>query len=571
MTAIKPDPAVLIVGAGPTGLTLAIELARRAVPVRIVDRLTDPPLHSRGLGVQPRTLEVFERIGVIDAALEAGQIARGFNFYSDRRRIGGLTFAGLDAPYPFMFALEQSQTERVLTDRLRDLGVAVDRGVEATALTQDDHGVVVTLRQPAGLTEQIHTDWVVGCDGAHSTVRDLLGLPFAGATYPDHWLLGDMHIDWRLPTDEVHGFFSPTGLLFTVPLGNARYRLITLKPDHGVSDTPDDIFAYFADVTARLTPGGATLGDPRWLGTFSVHRRMVDRMRAGRVFLAGDAAHIHSPAGGLGLNDGIQDAHNLGWKLALIHHDAADVALLDSYHDERHPIAVATQRGTDLATRAIGSGNPLLQRIRRAVVPRVLNRRAVQRRLVPLATQLRVAYPNSSIVEHHSPEGRRWLRRGSQGPRAGERAPDARLAVGTAGPDRLFELFTDPRHVLLLFAGLDGDAEGRRRLAEIAAEVRHRWGAEVAVHLLSTIGGPHVEAAVVLDDGDAHERYAAASMCAYLVRPDGYIACATDTARLDAITGYLDRHLQQRSPGTRGTTTATAATAPVAPITGGTP
>lgn len=551
------DAGVLVVGAGPTGLTLAIELARREVPCRIVDRSGERSQHSRGLGVQARTIEVFEDLGVAEEAVEAGQRLDVFNVYLDGRRMGGVRFEGLDSPYNFTLALEQSETERLLNRRLEELGVDVERPVELTGLRQDGAGVEVELRDARGEQETARYGWVVGCDGAHSSVRHLVGLSFEGAPYEDEFLLGDFEIEWPLRDDEAHTFIYDGGLLAAVSLGSRRYRLIGTRAHSSeeADQSEQAIVGEFERLVRRLAPPGTVLSDPLWLGGFRIHRRMVSRMREGRVFVAGDAAHIHSPVGGLGLNTGVQDAHNLGWKLALVAHGAPD-ALLDTYHSERHPVAATTLRYTDLATRGmIVARSRVVRAARRHVVPRVLALGPVGRRLRDALSQLGISYGPSAVVGEDLPHPGKLgaLRRGADrllarrgGPAAGERAPDAPispLATDATG-GRLFEVFRDPRHVLLVFDGRRGDTDEKRRLIELAESIEEAYGRLVLVRRVRLDGSsPDPTGSVLIDaTGEAHERYGASEPCFYLVRPDGFVGLtgtASDGERLQAYLGML--------------------------------
>ena len=511
------DPTVLVVGAGPAGLTLAIELARRQVAVRIIDVVVQPPAHSRALALQTRTVEVLDRFGIADTAIARGQRVRALNLYASRRRLSRVDLGRLDSPFPFTLALEQPRTEQLLRDHLAGLGVVVERGVELVSLIRMPDGVAAELRK-GDTHEQVRPAWLAGCDGAHSTVRQLPGLPFEGASYPDEFLLGDMHVDWALARDEGHGFLAESGLLFAIPLDEERYRLISTRPvGDPAGDDQDAIMAAFRSRVRALAPAGTTLRDPVWLGSFHVHRRLVSQLRSGRVFLVGDAAHIHSPAGGLGLNDAVQDAANLGWKLALAASRGAPMALLDTYHAERHPLAQATLRGTDVATRAVTSRNRVLRRVRR-VLPRLLGFGPVQRLLVPLAGQLQIVYPHSPFVEDGPWHGR--------GVAAGHRAPDAPLDDGQ-GAERLFHCFRDPRHVLLLFEGLAGDRDDP--VGPLAAEVTRTHGAQVAVHVVRRAGRA------------AHERYGATHPCCYLIRPDGYVGFRAKPIDAAGLTAHLGR------------------------------
>ena len=329
------DMHVLIAGAGPVGLTAAVELRRRGVACRIVDQLLEPPQYAKAVGVQPRTLEIFEGMGVLrpvlDAAIEfAGQVT-----YVDGQEVGRLEFPPLpDIPFGFI-GIPQYETERILRERLAELGTQIERDVRLVGFEQDDEGVTATLEGPDG-EETVRAAYLVGADGAHSVVRKTLGLSFEGGAFAEQYMLGDVEVDWSLPPGlavrSTHKLEDGTvdGLV-AIPLkGDGRYRMSMLVPTHlstaagggdgiehgfgsGGTPTLEDIQA----VIDRLAPEPATARNLRWSSVFRISHRIVDRYSVGRVFVAGDAAHIHPPTGAQGMNTGIQDAHNLAWKLAL--------------------------------------------------------------------------------------------------------------------------------------------------------------------------------------------------------------------------------------------------------------
>ncbi|MGH6953983.1 MAG: FAD-dependent monooxygenase, partial [Alphaproteobacteria bacterium] len=396
---MAPRVHVLIVGAGPTGLALALVLRRHGIGCRLVDKAPGPPNTSRALAIQPRTLELLDSLGVGAPILERSVRLRALNVHARGRRIARLSLAGLDSRHSYIVSLEQSETERMLAARLADLGAAPERPVELVRFGQDGGGVRAILRHEGGREETQACDWLIGCDGAHSAVRHGLGLDFQGARYEDDFRLADVRVDWPLPHDEVHVFLHPRCPLASVPLPGGLHRLVAIVPGRGRGEGLAPTLSFFQELARDAAPPGTRVSDATWLASFRVHRRMVNRYRIGRVLLAGDAAHIHSPAGGQGMNIGIADAVNLGWKLALVAAGRADERLLDSYEAERLPIARAVLRATDLATRLILWRGPLAHAVRAAVARRVLGRSRIASRLAPAIAGLAVAYTRSPIVE----------------------------------------------------------------------------------------------------------------------------------------------------------------------------
>jgi len=344
---------VLVVGAGPVGLTAAIELRRRGVEARIVERLVEPPQYAKAVGIQPRTLEVWEDMGIAATMLDASTPFEGQIVYVNGAEVARMTLElPPDVPYAFV-GLPQYETERLLAEHLVRLGGRVERGVELRSLEQDGDGVTAILAGPEG-DETVRCRYLAGCDGAHSVVRKQLGIGFEGDRFPEEYMLGDVEVDWSLPHTygirAMHNSEDGTtdDILVCIPLpGHGRYRMSMLVPpdlagtgvDHGfASDRPAPTLGHIQAVLDRLAPEPATARNLRWSSVFRISHRLVDRYSAGRVFLCGDAAHIHPPTGAQGMNTGIQDAYNLGWKLALAVDRVAAPGLLDSYHAERRPV-----------------------------------------------------------------------------------------------------------------------------------------------------------------------------------------------------------------------------------------
>ncbi len=377
----------MVVGAGPTGLVMAAELARRGVRCRIIDKAEGPSRHSKALGIQARTLEVLDLMGGLADQVEANGLAmKALNLYTAGRHAVRLPLGGLGCPFPWPLIHPQSDTDRVLIEHLRNLGVAVEWGVELTDFSQDQAGVSTSLVHPDGGQETARAGWLLGCDGAHSTVRRGLGLPFEGTPYDEEFLLGDVRVCWGMPRGEACVFLSRGDLLAALPMpGLDRYRLITLRDGPGPENEAEraPTLEEFRESLSRVARVEAEIDECVWLSAFRIHRRMVPRMRVDRALLAGDAAHIHSPVGGQGMNTGIQDAFNLAWKLALVIAGASSPDLLESYHAERHPVARAVLKNTDRATRGILSGrNSLAMWMIRLAGPRFLGLPAVRHQVL---------------------------------------------------------------------------------------------------------------------------------------------------------------------------------------------
>jgi 2-polyprenyl-6-methoxyphenol hydroxylase-like FAD-dependent oxidoreductase len=477
-----PDPDVLLVGAGPTGLMLGGVLARLGVAVRLVERDPGPHEQARATGIQPRTLEIFDRLGIADGWLREGQVLRAFRSLSpEGRELRVERFADLDTPYPFSLNIQQRITERLLTEHLERYGGRVERGVELIALEQDADAATAVLRR-GRQEETVRCRYVVGADGAHSRVADAIRVPVAGGDYASAFVVAEVEGTWPHPRDEATIIAGPTGICWGAVFGDGRFLIIADVPDDRAAGPPgrDDLQHLAATRAAQ----GVAIQTVHWSARFHLHCRLAERFRRGRVFLAGDAAHVCSLFGGQGLNMGVQDAANLGWKLALVVASMAPDRLLDSYEAERRRVAQSELAYTDSAHRSLFARDAAWPRSALAHEAAFVGSTdtAARRRLLAHA-QLDVSYRESPIVASHG-----WL------------APED----AAAGDWFARQGLSPDRHHLFTPAGLRAeDAVRRVRLP-------------IAVH--------------PTDEDTLH-----------LVRPDGYIAFRSCPADLSTLAEYLDR------------------------------
>jgi 2-polyprenyl-6-methoxyphenol hydroxylase-like FAD-dependent oxidoreductase len=534
VTAGAGDPLdVVVVGAGPTGLTLAAQLQAFGATVRIVDRQLDRVHESRALAVQPRTLEVLRGLGLAEKLVARGNDAVWAQLHAGGRvvriRLFGL---GLDdTAYPFLLFVSQAETEQLLGDHLAARGVPVERAVELVGFHADPDAVTCTLRHRDGRPEQVRARYVVGCDGAGSTVRRGAGIPFQGGAYPQTFALADLEID-GLDPNAAHAFLGQVGIVLFFPLGRpASWRMLAMHPSlQGRREPAQPSLEELRVLADAMTGGGVRLRDPVWQSYFGLQHRHATRYRDGRLFLAGDAPHVHSPAGAQGMNTGIQDAWNLGWKIALVSRGIAEEALLGTYDTERRPVGGFVVRSTDRAFSAATSTNPLLRALRTQLVPRVLPLALRFDRAVAYGfrtvSQLNISYRHSPAVQ----EGRPALGRG---PRAGDRLPDARIArEGQAY--WLGEALVGPGFHLLL-CGPPGDWHPSQ-----LTTLRHRYPDTLAVHHLTRAATPGA-----LHDvgGQVFIRLGVDGTGQYLIRPDGHIGYRCGGDDLAGLQRYLTRWL----------------------------
>ena len=389
---------VLICGAGPVGLTLAAELKRFGVSVRIVDKAPQPTDKSKALVLWSRTLELMDR-GIGTAPfVAAGFQVPSLSLMSGERQIGHVDMSIVATPYPYALMLPQSDTERLLTARLSELGVTVERGVEVTRIVTHPDGVGATLKGAESLEVEVSADWLAGCDGAHSIVRHALGASFDGETNDSDWMLADVHMTGYPVADTVASvYWHKDGTFVVFPISAGHYRLLADLPASGETAPPTPTLEQVQAIISRRGPSGMHAFDPIWLAGFRINGRKVKDYRWGRIFLAGDAAHIHSPAGGQGMNTGMQDAFNLAWKLALVVHGTCGDRLLDSYSPERSYVGDQVLKAAGRLTTIGTLRSPVAQTVRDVVGHIALGLRSVRRGFAETITETSIGYPQSPL------------------------------------------------------------------------------------------------------------------------------------------------------------------------------
>ncbi len=391
---------ILIVGAGPVGLTMALELARYGIGVRLIDRSPTPAATSRALVVWARTLELLERSGETADFLAAGLKARGGTLRSGTRILGGPRFTDIPGRYAFALMIPQSETERLLTERLGGCGGTVERGVELIGFHEEPDRIRARLRHADGAVEEMETPYLLGCDGAHSAVRHGLGAAFPGEAQGDDWVLADVRLTGGRapPPDELAIWLHRDGPFVVFPLPDGRARLVaTVGRSDPAQAPPQPTLAQMQALIDARAGGGFRALDPVWLSGFRINERKVAAYRTGRAFLAGDAAHVHSPAGGQGMNTGMQDAFNLAWKLALVLRGEAAETLLDSYSPERGAVGALVLRNATRLTALATLSNPLAQAARNLALRLALAVPTVGRTMARMLSEIDIAYPAGAL------------------------------------------------------------------------------------------------------------------------------------------------------------------------------
>ena len=504
MTEKKSD--ILIVGAGPTGLVLALWLTRLGVRVRIIDKTSEPGTTSRALAVQARTLELYRQVGLSDAVVNRGLKMTTINLWTGGKQVAHVVFGDLGAdlsPFPYALIYPQDEHERLLITRLAEAGVEVERRTELVAFEETAAGVRARLRGADGVTNACEAIYLAGCDGAHSVVREGLRIGFPGGTYNHLFYVADVDARGAVMNGELHGALDTTDFLIVFPLKDeGRARLIgTVRTD---AEQRDDDLSW-ADVSQRVIRWmRIDVERVNWFSTYRVHHRVADQFRKGRTFLLGDAAHIHSPVGGQGMNTGIGDAVNLSWKIADVVHGRAESSLLDSYEPERIAFARRLVATTDQAFKGVTSDGAIARRVRLSIVPTVapalFSFTAARRFMFRTISQTAIHYRGSSL---------------SAG-RAGDVHGGDRLPWVPANPKDL-DNFT-PLMALTWQVHVYGDATGETQSACVERKLPLHvfpWRPEM-------------------------DRAGLRRNAVYLVRPDGYVGLADASGSGAAITAYLD-------------------------------
>ena len=512
---------VLIAGGGPTGLTAALELRRFGIPVRIVDEMEGPATTSRAVGIQARTLEEMELRGLADEFLRLGHRATGGDIYGKGKLLVHVDFTRIASRYDFLLFLSQTETERILREALEAEGAAVEWGVKMTAFGQQPSGITVLLERTEGSREEVKASYLIGAEGAHSIVRTSLGLDFKGKTFDEDFALGDVHFDGNLVNTDFHIFSSEHGFMGLFPMGGSQFRLVASRPAGDPSNMAPPTLEELQTIYDQRSHIAARLRQLTWSSWFHINSRMVDRLRIGRVFLAGDAAHINSPAGAQGMNTGIQDAINLGWKLALVVHGNAPESLLDTYEKDRIPVMRSILSRTDGLTQMIGPDHPILQNFFVHLAPWIASADFVQQNATARISQIALNYRSSPLSSDNFGDGSLV---------AGDRIPD--LAVRTAaGPhgeaNRIFSMLNPTRFTLLLANFSDTAAP---QLSESLAP----WSELIETFSLSA------------PDGDAQKPFKECfgeQPSITLVRPDAYIGFRGTRSSPHALIAYCKQWL----------------------------
>ncbi|RDI43371.1 FAD-dependent monooxygenase [Aquicella lusitana] len=503
---------VLIVGAGPTGLMAACELARRGIAFRIIDKNTDRVLTSNAAWIQAGTMELLGTLGLAESFLKVGHPCHAINLYIGGEPLTQISFNGINSTYPFILMLPQSETERLLIEYMKTFNQHVEYSTELIDLQQNDDVILATVKLANGTIETIMCQYLLGCDGANSTVRTRCGIFFPGEDLTEQFVVADAQIDSYMAKDEVHVFVDKETVFIASPLSGNQYRIIAnLHLTY-----PRKFFTEreVIEIAQERAHGAYYVKNASWISPFWIHGKIAKIMRKHSIFLLGDAAHTHSPVGGQGMNTGMQDACNLAWKLALVINGKAKSRLLDSYQAERQPIVQEVVNQTEDFTKMILFDKTTLAKLRK-FSKAIQQDTTLSQAIATQIAQIHIQYKDSPIIEYGTRE---------HSPKPGERAPN----VFISSSEHLFDYFQNPLHNVLLFMGTSVLSESNQKAIRLFQQSLSPYSDLIKLHIIALSALDNVDATIIDRDGIIHKKYAVEKPALFIVRPDQVISYYTD-------------------------------------------
>ncbi len=506
---------VIIVGAGPTGLSMACQFIRYGVDFVILDQKETTTPHSKAIGVQARTLEIYEQIGLADRLIEQGAIAAKARMVVGGEVRGEAEFTQMGkglSPYPFVLIVEQGKHEKILYDFIKANSKDVMWQTELENFSQDESGVKVTVKNATGEIETIEARFLVGCDGAKSPVRHSLGLTFEGSTFERMFYVADVQIDWKFSHDALHAFLMKDTLLAFFPMtGEKQWRIVGTFPEEFAKDEGEVLYEEIEERIKHDAELELDITNVNWFSTYKVHTRRVNKFSEGRCFLAGDSAHIHTPAGAQGMNTGIQDGYNLAWKMALVLKGMTDKKILETYNEERLENAENLLKTTDRFFNLVASPDAFLAYFRTHIFPYIagvaFSIDAVKKFVFPRISQIGINYRYSSLSETA----------GNFSVKAGDRMP-----YFTIDDASIYDRLREPKFHLLTFF------DGQNKPQNPAEELRNNYFDLVGFHKLPLY--PNIA-----------EIFGTDKNFSVLLRPDNYIGTISSDVSFETVENYINR------------------------------
>jgi 2-polyprenyl-6-methoxyphenol hydroxylase-like FAD-dependent oxidoreductase len=515
---------VLIVGAGPTGLMAACELARHDIPFRIIDKNSQHTQSSNATWIQTRTLELLDYMGVAKKFIQQGNRCNTISLYTDGELLQQIPLNVNDSTYEYVLMLRQAETENLLIEWLNSFHQHVERSLECIDVQQESDGIVSTIRHVNGRTETLKSQWLIACDGANSHIRNKCGLLFSGGDLTEQFIVADAKIESHMAKNEIHLFLDPQTLFAAFPMGEDNYRITAnLHLDYQRTLYTEREVIELAQERAH---DAWEINSVSWISPFWIHSKIVEQMRHGSIFLAGDAAHIHSPLSGQGMNAGLQDAINLAWKLALVIKKKASSKLLDSYQSERHPVVKKivdeSEHYTTMALLDKDFVDKFIKKISDGSAATLIARSL---------TQLDICYENSACIDYQD-------KTTPSAPRQGERAPNVRVNKKTT----LYDQLRNTAHNILFFTGASISSNDLAKIIEIQHSLETSYPGLVKTYIVAREGLKEFNNLIHDTDGAIHERYHVKTASVYIIRPDNYICFYGKDLQSERIDSFLKKY-----------------------------
>ncbi len=532
---------VMIVGAGPTGLMMANLLAQQGIECRIIDKKPEATQTSNALGIHARSLEMLDDINLVEPFLKAGFKAQRICFNTPGKLIAEFDFKKIPSHFNEILILPQCITEKILTDSLQNHNIEVERNSTLLKLTNHPDKVSIEINTPRGI-EAVSCNWLIAADGAHSTARHLLNIPFAGEALAQHFMVADVHANQIANADAANLFFGKINTMAVFPIRPQIYRLVLDLPQ---SDLPEVINQdYIQNLVDQCCHKPFKIDTLVWHSKFSINTRMINQLKSERVFFMGDAAHIHSPAGGQGMNTGMQDAYNLAWKLAMTCKQQTKKSILTSYQAERIPVIKDVLEISERMTKFGFLKNSLFNCLRRQMLKRVSRNKRLHALFINRMSQLSLHYSQSPIICYH-------YRASRQAPRPGTLTPDVNYTTSSGQPARLKTELRGLQHHLLLFCSSQFSEQDEAAILDTLEIIQSRYRKTIKPIIIVTKAAEHkfnqLDAVKIFDlDLIIHRTYGVNRSSQFLIRPDNYIAYATNNLDSGKLIGFIGNILNAR-------------------------
>lgn len=505
----------MIVGAGPSGLMMACALAGYGIPFRIIDKKSTATQESNATWIQTRTLELLDQLGILNRFIKVGHACNTINLYAEGKQLSKLSLEYINSIYPFILMLPQSKTEKILETYLNELNQIIERSTELIDIKLTDKEVTCTLKHEDGQIETATCDWLVACDGANSIVREKSGIHFIGEDVPEQCMVADATIDFSyIPKDEIHFFFDKGTVLAAFPLGENRYRLA----GNLHTETPRTLFTKHEviEMVQERAHGKYYVKDVHWVSPFWIHGKVSKKMKKGPVFLVGDAAHIHSPAGGQGMNTAMQDAYNLAWKLAFVIKGEKSASLLDTYEIERNPIIKNVVKQNEYFTKLALFENNFLSKLKKFSQKLSKDKTGkLQQKIGNQITQLDIQYKKSPIINY---KGKLTL------PQPGQRAPDVIINNTT-----FYHYLNNNKYNIIFFSSPKPNKQTLLKINSVKKLLEEEFPNLVKCYCIIEKELTPSADVIIDSENKLHNVYQIKKPTIYIIRPDTYIAyCTTD-------------------------------------------